>query len=141
MKEFNFVTNYLFEYFSSNIPLAILCGIIVSVILLSLAYFVIYITYSLICCATLKIRTKNIIETKVTAIVTKTEYEEEHKRFIFSVPESYNIHVNYKDIVETFYFDNDDIFYQYEKGDEIKLTLIKRLNKNNKVIKKNLEFY
>lgn len=122
----------------------LISDIILLIIIILLISVIGYGIYLLINSIYIKIRTRKIVRIPVYGKVIDIEYIDSHIGFIYGkslipvfYPESYNVYVKYKKMEEV--FDDEKLFYRVQKNQAIKLILVKKLDKNNKVLKKYLE--
>lgn len=145
---FDMIKEAILDYQHYGIGITILCvilGILFEVSVFILDILVIWEICKLIQRISIIIRIKNINYHPVIGIVTEKKHKNAYTTCTYTGkimvpmyhPEEHNIYVQYAEVKEV--FDNEDLFNQYEKEDNISLILVEKLDKNNKVIERTLE--
>lgn len=145
---FDIIKEAIFDYRHYGLGITILCiilGISILAVVLIVDILIIFGIYTLIRRISIIIRTKETKYNPVIGKITGKEHKDAHTTYTYTGkimvpmyhPEEYNVYVQYAEVEEG--FDNEDLFNQYEKGDNISLILVERLDKNNKIIERTLE--
>lgn len=93
----------------------------------------------------IKIRTKEVEYHKVIGKVTSKEYKEEHTTYTWTGkffvprhhPKEYNVDVEYQGVLGT--FNSEKLYRKHKKGSPIKVVLVIKYDKHDKIIEETLE--